>query len=1337
MTRYDNHNHTRYSNLRLRDALATPEQLIDKAIELGLSGISISDHETVSGHVKANKYYFEKIKDEHPDFKIGLSNEIYLVDERPSDNHYHYVLTPIDEIGYHQIRELSTLAWLYSYEKKGLRVDTLKSDLETIVMREPGHLIGSSACIGGELGKCILGLTDAEKIGDKATAEKYHSQIVNFILWNKKVFGDNFYLEVQPGISKEQQIVNRRILSIANCFDLKMIPTSDTHYLRPEDRYVHKAFLNSEDSEKKGQREVDAFYQDAFLHTNEEMIEKFAVSGFDKLFVEKMFENSMEIYDKITVFNLHHSQQIPHIEVPVFPKQAPPAELEKYPTLSSMYMSEDSINRYWINTCINKLKEINKFNEIYLNELEEEAEVKKIVGDRLNTNMYAYPICLAHYIDMIWESGSSVGVGRGSACSALNHYLLGITQLDPVEWDFPFFRYMNRDTDGLGDIDIDVCPSKVQTIIENIRKERGQKFNSSITDPYVRNLLGATYVCTFGSESSKSAILTAARGYRSEDYPEGIDNDIAQYLSSLVPVERGFTWSISDVYYGNPDKGRKAIDVFKNEIDSYPGLLEIILGIEGCISRRGRHASGVLFNNEDPFEFNAYMVTPGGEIVSQYDLHDAEWCGAVKMDILVTEVQDKAVQTLKFLQEYGEVEAGLSIREIYNKYLHPDVLPYKTDLDTWHNIQEASTLDLFQLDSDIGRQGAKKVRPTNMIELSSTNALIRLMNTEKGAEAWIDKFVRYKNNENEYKRDIEKYHLTEKENTILNKYVGNTCGIGLSQEQFMRVVMDPEICDFSLKEANKGRKVISKKKIKEIPALKEEVFSKAKNLNLANYVWDYIVAPGLGYSFSDIHSLSYSFIGFQTAYLATHWNPIYWDTACLVVNSGSLEETQTEVVDIYEKEDFEEYNYTDLPNRQGKKKEKTVDYSKNAIALNKIINQNVDVSLININESSFGFLPNTKENNILYGLKALSGVNSEIINKIIENRPYKGIKDFMNKCPLIKRPMVNLIKAGAFDNVEKDLSSRVEIMAYYISKICKLKSNLNLQNWNSLVQNGLIPIEELGMSIRAFNFNKYIKVISKQYQEYYIDDAGLQFFQKFIPELIDEIEFTDSNMRFLNRKIWDKKYQKLMDPARDWLKEHQEEVLRKYNNILFKETWEKYASGNTSHWEMEAIGFYHGEHELKRINSELYDLSNFNDLISNDVDYYIKRKGVQFPIYKLYRIIGTVISKNDTRSSINLLVPNGDIVNVKFSKEQYAKYKRQISEIQADGTKKVIEKGWFSRGTKLMVTGYKRDDQFVVKTYSSTPTHQVYLIEEVLGQAMKLRHERIQVNNAIEEDDIE
>lgn len=1296
--RCDIHNHSRYSNLRLRDALATPEQLINRALELGLKGISISDHEALSGHIKANQYA-EKIKEEHPDFKVILGNEIYLVDERPSDKHWHFVLTAKDAIGHHQLRELSSIAWLNCYTTKRMtRVDTLKEDLKRIYSENPNHLIASSACIGSELGGNILELTDAENKGDNARAVAAYNNICNFIQWCKDLFKDDFYIEVQPGISPEQIIVNKRLVKIGKYFGIKLIPTSDTHYLSPLDAPIHKAFLNSENKE----REVDSFYKDAYLHSNDEMIDKFAKSGFDQAFVEELFHNSMEIYNKVQNFSLAHSQQVPKVDVPIVDKAVAPIDLCNYPVLSGMYQSEDNMDRYWVNTCVNKLRSINKFNKEYLDELEEEADVKQTIGKKLNTNMFAYPVCLAHYIDLIWDCGSTIGVGRGSACSALNHYLLGITQLDPLTHDFPFFRYMNRDTDGLGDIDIDVCPSKVQDIISKIREERGKKFSSNITNPLIRESLGAAYVCTFGSESSKSAVQTACRGYRSPDYPEGIDVDIASYLSSLIPSERGFVWSIHDVVFGNEEKNRKPCIPFINEVEQYPGLLDIIMGIEGCISRRGRHASGVLFMGEDPFEFTAFMKTPSGEIVTQYDLHDAEWAGAVKMDILVTEIQDKIVQAIKLLQEDEIIDPELTIREAYEKYLHPDVLPMD-DPDTWSVIQRASSLDLFQLDSDIGRQGAKKIKPENIWEMSSVNGLIRLMTAEKGQETWLDKYVRYKNVKGSYEKDISKYGLTEDELKVFSKYVGTTLGIGISQEQFMKSVMDPQICGFTLKEANKARKVISKKKMNEIPILKDQIFSKAVNPRVANYVWDYIVAPGLGYSFSDIHSMSYSYIGFQSAYIATHWNSIYWNTACLIVNSGALDNQDEEL----------EEEETDT-----KEKDKSTNYGKVASAIGTMINQGIKISLLDINKSTLKFRPISETNEILFGFKGAANINNDTVDKIIKGRPYVNLKDFLNRCPLTKTIMISLIKGGAFDKTETWAASfkepRKAIMAYYISVICEPKNKITLSNFNGLLQRNLIP-SSLSNSIQAFSDNVALKnskfIATEELVERY-------------PKIMEKVDYINGSYR-IDQTLWKKIYDSYMVEAKDWIKANQQTILKELNTALFMECWNKYATGTISSWEMESLCFYYHEHELSKVDCDKYGIVDFFSLDEkSEIESFFKIKGKDIPKYKISKIVGTVINKNDVRSSISLLTPTG-VVNVKFTKEYYAMFNRQLSQKGDDGVKHVIEKGWFKRGTKIMCVGYRREDTFVCKTYKSTNSHQLYKITDVKEDGtITLTHER-------------
>ena len=1300
LNRFEGHCHFNWSNTRLLDAINELKPTVDYAIEIGLRGLAITDHGCVCGWIKANQLQ-QELDSKGIDFKIALGEEGYLVDKRENGiKYYHIIWIAKDAEGARQIRRLSSLGNLNSYYDRGMeRVPVTKEEVEMVIGGNPGHIIVTSACMGGEVGTNILAMESARRIGDIQTAEAAKQNIINFVLWAKNLFGDDFYFETAPAASKEQIIVNKKIVELSQCFGVKITLGCDAHYLKSSDRYAHEAFLNS----RGGERETESFYKYSYLQTEEEIKENLTPSIVD--LYEQMCKTSMEIYNKIDKFNLDHPQKVPTVDVEYYPIKEN-EEVKNYPNLYNMYKSYEKMNRYWVNKCVDKLKEIGKFNDTYLSELEEEADVKRIVGDRLNTNMYSYPVALSRYVDLFWECGSSVGAGRGSACSALNHYLLGVTQLDPIEQNFPFFRYMNRDTDGLGDIDLDLCPSKLPTILRRIKDDRKSMFKEDLNLTQIeKDELGCVYVCTFGTETAKSAVQTACRGYRTEEFKDGIDSDTAQYLSSLIPSERGFVWSISDTYYGNKEKNRKPIIPFVNEVDTYPGLLEIMLGVEGLVSRKGRHASGVLFNDEDPYEFNAYMKTPSGEVVSQWDLHDAEWAGSVKFDFLVTEVQDKIVETINLLQESNEIEPELSLREAYDKYFHPDVLPLNEE-KYWKVIQQAAVLDLFQLDSPIGRQGARQVKPENMIELSSTNALIRLMTTEKGAETWLDRYVRYKNNPNDLEYDINRYHLTEEERNVFNKYVGDTYGIGLSQEQFMKSVMDPDICGFSLKEANKGRKVISKKKMSEIPNLREQIFSKAKNERVAQYVWDWIVAPGLGYSFSDIHSVSYSYIGFQTAYAATRWNPIYWNCACLLVNSGSLEDN-----------------------------DKSSDYAKIAKALGKIQNEGINVSLVNINTSDYGFKPDVENNRILYGLKALSNINAETIEKIKAGRPYSGIKDFMMRCPLTKTAMINLIKAGAFDEVDKIFTTRKAVMTYYIMNVCDAKKKLTLQNFNGLVQHNLIP-KELELQIRVYNFTKYLKANKKVGKYYAFDNVCVQFFEKFISDYVDDLEIINGTTCILQDK-WDKIYKKYMDSARDWLKDNQDEVLKEYNILLFKEVWDKYASGTLSKWELDSLCFYYHEHELAEVNYEKYGFSNFFDIPINEIDYMWRRGGREIPIFKIRRIAGTVLAKDDNRSTLCLATREG-IVDVKMSRDQYSNFKKQISEIQPDGTKKVLEKSWFSRANKLVLSGYRTsENEFRIKTYTNTESHSMYHIDEVVGGNLKIRHDRLTGSNTIEEEDYE
>lgn len=366
----------------------------------------------------------------------------------------------------------------------------------------------------------------------------------------------------------------------------------------------------------------------------------------------------------------------------------------------------------------------------------------------------------------------------------------------------------------------------------------------------------------------------------------------------------------------------------------------------------------------------------------------------------------------------------------------------------------------------------------------------------------------------------------------------------------------------------------------------------------------------------------------------------------------------------------------------------------------------------------------------MFGLKGVNKIGDNVIKTIIENRPYKSIIDFIQKCPLNKTQMISLIKSGAFDKIDNKWAKQVcpnnpryAIMAYYLSLVSEPKEKINLQNFNGLIKNNLIP-STLTKQKNTFLFNKFLKD-NKAVGEYYVfDEKTLSFY----------VDNYDNNFLHIIKGVpcilqtdWKKIYKSIMTTAKEWLKDNQEEMLQRYNYLLFKEAWNKYAEGSISAWEMESLCFYYHPHELTNINNVKYGIVNFSNLSYDpEVDYWFKRNGKKLPIFKLYKIAGTVISKDNTKATVNILTTTG-VVTVKFTKEYFAMFNRQISQVQDDGKKKVVEKSWFTRGTKVLVTGYRREDTFVAKTYKNTATHQLYKITNVDNQDITLEHERTDI----------
>jgi len=445
------HNHTMYSNIRLLDCINRPKDLIDKAIELGLNGIAITDHECLSAHMEVNQYA-KKLRETNPDFTIALGNEIYLTDDRSSgQKYYHFILIAKDKIGYMALKELSSIAWYNLYvDRKMERVPVLKKELSTIVNKYKGHLIATTACLGGELSSNLLQFCLAEEVQDMETMKVYYSKIIDFINYCLELFGDDFYLECAPATTKDQVLVNKKLYSISQSFGIKLVAGTDAHYYTSQDRWVHKAYLNS----KGGEREVDSFYEFARLMDYNEAKELLTYAYQDDDISEWILNNTNEIKNKIEFYSIERKQIIPKVKVKDYPKtlsyfginNSLKDELDtNWPIIKSLLISDESQERYWINECLQELINKNLFNEEYINRIEIEADVIKFIGEKLDDCLFAYFNTFKHYIDLFWECGSIVGPGRGSATGFLSNYLLGITQLDPIRWGLPYWRFLNKE----------------------------------------------------------------------------------------------------------------------------------------------------------------------------------------------------------------------------------------------------------------------------------------------------------------------------------------------------------------------------------------------------------------------------------------------------------------------------------------------------------------------------------------------------------------------------------------------------------------------------------------------------------------------------------------------------------------------------------------------------------------------------------------------------------------------------------------------------------------------------------------------------------------------------
>ena len=1258
--------------------------------------------------IKVEKAY-KKIKEKNPDFKVIFGNEIYLCRNglnstnfiAGQDKYYHFILLAKDAIGHQQIREISTRAWQRSYMARGMRrVPTYYQDLIDIIAADRGHVIGCTACLGGALGTQLIKYYENK-------SEELYGKIVSWCDQMEWIFGaDNFFLELQPSESHEQTYVNRMLIDLANNFHYKYIISTDSHYLKKEDASIHAAYLNAQD----GDREVSSFYATTYMMDTEELESHMDLTNEE---LEEAYRNIRSIAAMCEDYSLIKPLKIPALQW----KEPDVKHIDKawylaVPSLQKFYESDYEGDRVLARAIVDRLiKEPTLQTSAVYAAIEDNLD-KTWESSLVNkTHWSAYFLNLQRIIDVCWEAGTLVGCGRGSGVGFILLYILGITQINPLAETIQTysFRFLNPSRVSVLDIDTDIEGSRRADVLNAFRKIYGQD--------RVAN------VATFRTEKSKSAVLTAARGL-------GIDVDVAQYIASLIPSDRGKLRSLDQCMYGDEENGFEPIKQFIYEMtENYPELWEVAHKIEDLVCGTGIHAGGVIFVDEPFINSTALMRAPDGTICTQFDLHDCEDVSLIKMDLLSIEALDKMHICLDLLCDYGYVERKPTLRETYESTIGIYNLERESK-DMWHMVWNHDIQSLFQMEEQSGIQGIALTKPESVDDLAHLNSIIRLMAQEKGGEMPLNKYARFKEDIELWYDEMRNFGLKPSEMEILEPIIKGSYGICESQEAFMQLVQIPECGGFDLNFADKLRKAIAKKNPKAYDELTKEYFDtcKEKGLSIAlcNYVWNVLVATSRGYGFNLSHTLAYSLIALQEMNLAYRFPIMFWNCACLISDAGGAEgeenEEEEEAVEEVHYEDYEgfedfveaedddedEEETETVAADKKKKKTKSTNYGKIASAIGKIKSGGVNVAPPDINKSTYTFSPDIENNTIKYGLSGITKVGEELVKTIMDGRPYASIDDFLGRIKINKPQMVNLIKSGAFDC----FGDRNKIMYDYIASVSDTKKRITLQNMKMLIDFGLIP-DEYDMERRVYNFNKYIKKFKLDGTYFGLDEVAFAFYsQHFDMDKVEPCEDTESGFK-IKQVTWDNYYQKHMSIVRPYVQKHAAELLASVNERLMSETWDKYCTGSLSKWEMDSVSFYSHEHELCGVDMDRYELTDFFELPEDPiVDRVVSFKGKQVPILKLFRICGTVLDRDKAKKTVTLLTTSG-VVTVKIFGGVFSNYDKQISERGADGKKHVIRKSEFSRGNKIIVCGVRDGDAFRAKKYSRTSFHLIETIERI------------------------
>ena len=951
------HVHTYYSILDGQSSIA---KLVDKAVGNGMKGMAVTDHGDMFG-IKEFFDYCNKVnggrkKEGLEPFKPILGCEMYVARHRKEDKNkdngdrsgYHLIVLAKNYRGYKNLIKLVSNAWVDGFYG---RPRTDRADLE----RYHEDLIVCSACIAGEVPRKIL---QDDIAGAREAIE-----------WYKRVFGDDYYLELQRHEVKDptiranretfplQQKAIKVLVELAKEYGIKVVCTNDAHFVDQENVEAHDHLLCLSTGKDLDDPSRMLYSKQEWFKTREEMNEVFAD-------IPEALSNTLEILDKVEFYDIENAPIMPFFPIPEeFGTEEQWrekfSEEDLFKEFTSDENGENQLPREEGEKKIAKLGGYDKLYRIkfeadYLAKLAYEGAAKlypmpltQEVDDRIRFELHimktmgfpGYFLIVQDFINSARdELGVMVGPGRGSAAGSVVAYCLGITKIDPIQYDLLFERFLNPDRISLPDIDTDFDDDGRGRVLEWVEDKYGHE--------------NCAHIITYGTMATKNSIKDVAR-------VEKLPLEKANWLCKLIPDK------LPDGLKMNLGNAIKCIPELREaEASPDPKLhntMEYAKMLEGTVRGTGIHACGFIICRDKISDWVPVSVAedksdPGHKLrCTQYDGHVIESTGLIKMDFL-------GLKTLSIMKEAVE-----NIRITTGEVVDLDTIPIDDEL-TYKLYCDGRTIGTFQFESPGMQKYLRELHPTVFEDLIAMNALYR-----PGPMDYIPSFIARKNGREEIKYDI----------PCMEKYLKDTYGITVYQEQVM--LLSRQLADFTRGESDALRKAMGKKKKAIVDAMKPKFIEGGKKNGHDPKVLEKIWGDWekfASYAFNKSHATCYSWVSYQTAYLKAHY-PAEYMAAVMSRNLDNINEI-TKLMD--------ECRAMGIPTLGP-----------------------------DVNESRGKFSAN-KKGEIRFGISAIKGVGGAaaeaIINEREKNGPYKDIFDFIHRINLAicnRKCMESLVLSGGFD----------------------------------------------------------------------------------------------------------------------------------------------------------------------------------------------------------------------------------------------------------------------------------------------------------------------------------